>query len=92
MALRWTKPAATRVLLVTDRGIRDAGLDKAVAEGMLSGSAGIFDVFDEVPPNSETRAVQACYDMVRKVGADSLISLGGGSVIDTAKATGPPHG
>ncbi len=87
IGLEMDKAGGTRVLLITDRGVRDAGLDKSVAEGMQSGSAEIFGVLDEVPPNSETSVVQACCDMVRKVGADSLVSLGGGSVMDTAKAT-----
>jgi alcohol dehydrogenase class IV len=87
VGLEMDKVGGSRVLLVTDKGVRGEGLDQAVLEGMESGSAEVFGVFDEVPLNSETRVVQACYEMVKKVGADSLISLGGGSVIDTAKAT-----
>jgi alcohol dehydrogenase class IV len=87
IGLEMDRAGGTRVLLVTDGGVREAGLDRAVAEGMQSGSAEVFGVFDEVPPGSEVSAVESCYDMVKKAGADSLISLGGGSVIDTTKAT-----
>lgn len=50
IGLEMDKAGGTRVLLITDRGVRDAGLDKSVAEGMQSGSAEIFGVLDEVPP------------------------------------------
>ncbi len=76
-----------RVLVITDSGVKDAGLVEALEEGMESGSADIFGVFTGVPPHSEVSVVQDCYQLVKKLGADSLISLGGGSVIDTAKAT-----
>lgn len=81
------RAGGNRVLVVTDTGVSGAGLVQAVEEGMDSGSADIFGVFDEVPEHSEVEVVQRCYEMVQKVGADALISLGGGSVIDTAKAT-----
>jgi alcohol dehydrogenase class IV len=87
IGLEMDKLNGRRVLLVTDGGIVEAGLTSAIADGMESGSAEIFGVFNGVPPNSEVKVVQACYEMAQKVGADSLISLGGGSVMDTAKAT-----
>ncbi len=86
IGLEMDKVNGKRVLVVTDKGVVEAGLTGAITAGMESGSAEIFGVFDGVPPDSEIRVVQACYEMVKKVGADSLISLGGGSVIDTAKA------
>ena len=79
------KIGGTRALLVTDEGVQKVGIDTAVREGMDSGSAEIVATFDEVPPNSELKVVQACYDTARAAGADSIISVGGGSVIDTAK-------
>jgi alcohol dehydrogenase class IV len=87
IGLEMDKLSGRRVLLIADDGVVRAGLTGAITDGMESGSAEIFGVFDEVPPNSEVKVVQACYRMSKKVGADSLISLGGGSVIDTAKAT-----
>lgn len=77
----------SKVLLVTDPGVEKAGLAKKVILGMESGNSRVAGIFTEVPPESEVRAVQECYEAAVEAGADSLISIGGGSVIDTAKAT-----
>jgi alcohol dehydrogenase class IV len=87
VGLEMDKLNGRRVLLITDKGVAEAGLAKGIKEGMESGSAELYGVFDGVPPNSEVKVVQTCYEMAQRVGADSLISLGGGSVMDTAKAT-----
>ena len=77
---------ATRPLLVTDRGVRAAGL-LAVVQAAL-GSAGLDagPVYDDVPQDSSTLAVGAIARLYRAHGCDALIAVGGGSVIDTAKA------
>jgi len=46
----------------------------------------VTGVFLDVPPNSEVKAVNACAEQVKTSGAEGLIAVGGGSVIDTAKA------
>lgn len=79
------KVGATKVLIVTDQGVQSAGLCDVVIEGLESGTAELAGIFNEVPPNSEIKIVQKCYDMAKANGADALISVGGGSVIDTAK-------
>ena len=76
----------SKVLVVTDEGVQNAGLTQTVIDGVDSGSAEVVGVFDQVPPNSEIQVVQNCYDKVKESGADCLVSVGGGSVIDTAKA------
>ncbi|MDD5748264.1 MAG: iron-containing alcohol dehydrogenase [Actinomycetota bacterium] len=81
------KIGANNVLIITDKGVEKAGLVELVENGLESGSAKLSGIFNEVPPNSEIKVVQRCYEMVQSVGADSLVSIGGGSSIDTAKAT-----
>jgi len=76
----------SKVLVVTDEGVENAGLTGKVIDGMDSGSAEVVGVFNSVPPNSEVQVVQKCYDKAKESGADCLVSVGGGSVIDTAKA------
>lgn len=69
-------------LVVTDAGIRQAGLvDKALA------ALGDADapVFDQTPSNPTEAAVRAAAEMYRQQGCDGLIALGGGSAIDCAK-------
>lgn len=49
-------------------------------------------MFDEVGPNPTTQHVQAALLMVKEVGADSLVSVGGGSTHDAAKAVRALYG
>lgn len=81
------KVGASKVLIVTDRGVEDAGLCETVKEGLESGTAQLVGTFADVPPNSEIKVVQNCYETAKEAGADALVSVGGGSVIDTAKGT-----
>ncbi len=73
-----------RVLVITDRGIVDAGhVQKVVAPLEAVGLA--VAVFDEVHENPTTVDVGVCVEAVQAHDADLLIGLGGGSSLDTAK-------
>ncbi len=70
-------------LIVTDMGIRNAGiLDKVVAQ--LKDGAQVA-VFDQTPPNPNETAVRAAVKMFRDGACDGIIAVGGGSSIDLAK-------
>src|SRR6187455_1694643 len=72
----------TRPMLVTDAGVRAAGLlDRTVAA--LGGRA--HAVFDATPSNPTESAVRAAADLYRNEGCDGLVAIGGGSSIDVAK-------
>jgi len=72
-----------RPLIVTDAGIRAAGLiDKVLAN---LGNASEADVYDGTPPNPNERAVRAAVDMYHGGGHDGIVAVGGGSSIDLAK-------
>lgn len=75
---------ASRVLVVTDRGIAQTGaVDRAVAS---LGSAGLVGlVFDDVHENPTTEDVARCVDAARAGEIDLIVGLGGGSSLDTAK-------
>lgn len=77
---------ARRPLLVTDRGVAAAGLVDTLREILSAGGLEITAVYDDVPPDSSLAAVKAIAQRYRESGCDSLIALGGGSPIDTAKA------
>jgi alcohol dehydrogenase class IV len=81
-----TKEGASRVLLVTDHVIRGTGLVDRVEAGVSDGGLEVADVFDEVPQDSDTEVVASCSEAAKAAGADSLLAVGGGSVMDTAKA------
>ena len=71
-----------RPLIVTDAGVRAAGLlDRAVA--MLAGWP--HAVFDATPSNPTERAVRLAAKVYLEQGCDGLVALGGGSSIDLAK-------
>ena len=72
----------TRPLVVTDKGVRAAGiLQKALdALGDLECS-----VFDETPSNPTEAAVRAAVALYRSGHCNGLIAVGGGSAIDCAK-------
>ena len=77
---------AKKPLLVTDRGVAAAGLVDTLRGILSAGGLEIAAVYDEVPPDSSLTAVRAIASLYRETGCDSLIALGGGSPIDTAKA------
>jgi 4-hydroxybutyrate dehydrogenase len=71
-----------RPLLVTDPGVRAAGV-LAKAEEALNGLP--HAVFDATPPNPTEAAVRAAVAVYAQHGCDGLIAVGGGSAIDLAK-------
>ncbi len=76
----------TRVLLVTGGGsVHRNGAYDAVAASL--NEAGIpFTELSSVQANPRSGKVYEGIDLVRQTGADFLLAVGGGSVIDTAKA------
>ncbi|MFJ3487798.1 iron-containing alcohol dehydrogenase [Pseudomonas sp. NPDC090202] len=73
-----------RPLIVTDTGVRRAGIvDKVVAA--LGGVQPA--IFDATPPNPNESAVRAAVDLYRSAECDGIIAVGGGSSIDLAKGT-----
>ncbi len=72
----------TRALIVTDQGIVKAGLTERIKEALGPRFTGIFDGCVQ---DSGFNLVNAAADFAREKGTDILVSVGGGSVIDTAK-------
>lgn len=78
---------AKRPMVITDKGVVAAGLLKHV-EGAFAGTdIALACVFDDVPPDSSMQTVRAAAAMYRANHCDAILAVGGGSVIDTAKAT-----
>lgn len=73
-----------RVLIVTDQGIVQAGLLDRVKKALGDLYVGVFT---EVPQDSGIHIVNRVAKFARGLKVDSLVSLGGGSVIDTAKGS-----
>ncbi|WP_250501049.1 iron-containing alcohol dehydrogenase [Caballeronia sp. GAWG1-5s-s] len=72
-----------RPLIVTDAGIRAAGLLDKIVDAL--GPTFDAPVFDATPPNPNEAAVRAAVELYRSNGCDGVIAAGGGSSIDLAK-------
>lgn len=70
-------------MIVTDRGVRGAGLLEPVLSAIARGPAPA--IFDETPGNPTEEALEAALALYREHGCDGLIGIGGGSSIDLAK-------
>ncbi|MET1032126.1 iron-containing alcohol dehydrogenase [Domibacillus tundrae] len=76
---------ARHVLVVTDRGVMEAGWTEPVLESCRE--AGLTAaLFDQVSVNPTDDEADACARVYKKNGCDAIISVGGGSAIDIGKA------
>ena len=77
---------AKRPMIITDAGVRKAGLLAPVEQAFAADETEIRAVFDDVPPDSSLETVRAAAALYRDNDCDAIIAIGGGSVIDTSKA------
>ncbi len=76
---------ARRPIIITDRGVAGAGLVRIIEKAFADTTLSIGAVYDETPPDSSIETVNTIAGIYRKTGCDSIIAVGGGSAIDTAK-------
>ena len=72
-------------LIITDQGIMKVNLISNIEKALVNAEI-TLTYFTDVPQDSSLEAVNKATKMYHEVEADSLIAIGGGSVIDTAKA------
>ncbi|MFQ2176866.1 iron-containing alcohol dehydrogenase [Aeromonas veronii] len=77
---------ARRPLLLTDKGVNATGLATLLANVLAEGALPVAAIWDEIPADSSTAVVERIAKRYAELDCDSLVALGGGSVIDTAKA------
>ncbi|MDP2661912.1 MAG: iron-containing alcohol dehydrogenase [Dehalococcoidia bacterium] len=73
-----------RALLVTDRGIRKAGLLEKVEESLAAGGVP-WEVFDQVQEDAEVETMHLGAVQARESGCDGVVVVGGGSPICAGK-------
>ncbi len=73
---------ADRVLVVTDKSIRELGYVDIVAKYL---KASKVEVFDEVEPDPSIETAKRCAEVAKKADAQLIVAVGGGSVMDVAK-------
>jgi len=80
---------AKRVLIISDKGVKDAGIIENIENIFKANGGGIkpavAGVFAEVTPDAEISCINDAVDYARRTGADSLLAVGGGSVLDAVK-------
>ncbi len=77
----------TKALIVTDPDLIKFNVAQKVT-ALLDECGLPYDVFSEVKANPTIENVQAGVDAFKAAKADSIIAIGGGSAMDTAKAIG----
>lgn len=77
----------SRLLIVTDEGIRDSGLLDDFLEGLAAEDI-TYKIYDKVQPNPTIEICEEIAIAYNSLHADTMLAVGGGSVIDAAKAAG----
>ena len=76
-----------RPMIITDKGVRTNNLLAPIEAAFESTDIEIGFIFDDVPPDSSLETVRTAAQIYRANNCDAIIAIGGGSVIDTSKAT-----
>lgn len=74
-------------LIVTDQGIREAGLTRSV-EHTLKTSHVAYTMYDRTQPNPTVENVEEALRLYQDNHCDAIIAIGGGSSMDCAKVLG----
>lgn len=81
---------ARRVLLISDPGLKAAGIVDRVVSCFDSWQSGnmptLAGVYTDIPPDAHSSAVNKCTAYAREIAADAILAVGGGSVLDASKA------
>ena len=81
------KKKCTKVLIITDEGIRKLGLTSRL-EKALENAQIPYCIYDKTVANPTTDNVSKAMTLYLEEGCDCIIGFGGGSSMDCAKATG----
>ena len=85
VAMEVSRLGAESCLVITDAGVRQAGIPDRVCEQLVA--AGIkAEVFDAVAVEPTDASIELAVDHARQQDWDCYVAIGGGSSIDTAKA------
>ncbi len=80
------KLGGTRAVLYTDKGLIQAGVAGMVIDAIKDSSLELVGTFDGIVQDARLDLINAGAAYYRKCGADCMVVVGGGSVLDTAKA------
>ncbi len=75
----------SRPLLMIDGFFASSGLTEKIKASLETEGLSLSGVMSDIPQDSGVEVVRRGYEQAKACGADGIIALGGGSVIDTAK-------
>ena len=81
------KEKCRSVLIVTDAGVEKCGLTRPLKDALRESGISYL-TYSETRPNPTVANVEAALTLYRCAGCDGLITIGGGSAMDCAKAVG----
>ena len=76
----------SKVVIFTDEGLIKAGVAEMVAKEVRNSDLQLVGIFDKILQDARINNINAAAEFYRKTGADAMVAVGGGSVMDTAKA------
>ena len=81
---------AKRVLLISDQGLKNAGIVDRVAKTFANTSSGTMPelaaIYTDILPDASSSNINDCIKFARTMAIDAILAVGGGSVLDAAKA------
>ena len=80
------KLGASRVLLISDRGLESTGVIDEARQWLVKAGLAV-EIWLDVEAEPSVNSLDPCLHIVREEKFDAIVGLGGGSVLDTAKAT-----
>ena len=76
---------ASKPLMLSDAVLTKIGLAEQVSRAMAEEGCPVHKFFSEIPVDSSLEVVNRIAALYREAACDSIVAVGGGSVIDTAK-------
>lgn len=75
-----------RIALITDKGVVSAGISDKIKNILSSSQIEVVKEFSEIEPDPTIEVVEKGYKEIKGLNCEALIGIGGGSVLDSAKA------
>lgn len=86
LAYEMSELGGTKAILFTDKGLVDAGVSQMIIDALQGTAIEVVGVFDDILQDARIDIINRGAAFYREKGADCVIALGGGSVMDTVKA------
>ncbi len=86
LAYELSQLGARNVMVYTDKGLSEAGIVEKIVQQISQSDLKLAGIFDNIQQDARISNINDGAEYYRSCGADSMVVVGGGSVMDTAKA------